>query len=443
MKEKGKKGVVENSSLAKTKTQLDTFEVKGRIEKFISLYPKQTTRSSYKSAIYNFLDVVFGVKIRKAKFHVSDEENMKYEELAGRYFNEERDYYEDLLRLAGAMNGKAPFSVRSTVSGVKEFMGYNGVEFSQNQVKSLGKKLPKGKLQRTAEKDIEIEALRKILTHMDLKTKAVTLVLVSSGTRIGEVLQVKLADIDLNTTPPQIVVRGEYTKSGDTRTVFISSEAKEVLSEWLKTRDSYLEAAKNKNRGLLGKGIGKEKRVDDDRVFPFSDVNFRESWDNAVKKAGLYNRDSSTKWNQIRVHGLRKFFRSQLALSCPVDIAEALMGHEGYLTEAYRRYTLKQMGEYYLKAEHHVTVMGTGDIREIQDKLQDTHAAVEGYRTIISRQAEEMVEVKKQLEQVREELEGLKAENVEREPVDNLIDLVIEKMMQDEKIKKRLAEILS
>ena len=28
------------------------------------------------------------------------------------------------------------------------------------------------------------------------------------------------------------------------------------------------------------------------------------------------------------------------------------MGHEGYLTDAYRRYTNKQMGEYYLKYEH-------------------------------------------------------------------------------------------
>jgi integrase len=56
---------------------------------------------------------------------------------------------------------------------------------------------------------------------------------------------------------------------------------------------------------------------------------------------------------QYRIHGLRKFFRSQLALSCPVDIVEALMGHEGYLTDAYRRYSRKQMAEYYLKAEQH------------------------------------------------------------------------------------------
>jgi integrase len=87
--------------------------------------------------------------------------------------------------------------------------------------------MPWGKTARTAEKDIDIETLRRIQAHMDVKEKALTLVLASSGARIVEILQAKLSDVDLTTTPPEIVLRGEYSKSGDTRTVFISSEAKE------------------------------------------------------------------------------------------------------------------------------------------------------------------------------------------------------------------------
>jgi hypothetical protein len=150
-------------------------------------------------------------------------------------------------------------------------------------------------------------------------------------------------------------------------------------------------------------------------MFPFSDKNVREMWDNAVKKTGLWSKDSSTGRSQVRVHSLRKFFRSQLALSCPLDIVEALMGHEGYLTEAYRRYSRKQMGEYYLKAEHHVMVMGSGDIREFQDRLQDTQAAVKGYKDIITEQAEEMVDIRRKMEErtgeiakLREEIETIK-----------------------------------
>ena len=60
------------------------------------------------------------------------------------------------------------------------------------------------------------------------------------------------------------------------------------------------------------------------------------------------------------------------------------------------------MGEYYLKAEHHVTVMGSGDIREIQDCLLDTRAAVKGYKDIIVEQAEEIADLKRRMEAVEE-----------------------------------------
>jgi hypothetical protein len=81
------------------------------------------------------------------------------------------------------------------------------------------------------------------------------------------------------------------------------------------------------------------------------------------------------------------------------------MGHEGYLTEAYRRYSRKQMGEYYLKAEHHVTVMGSGDLKEIQDRLQDTQAAVKGYKDIITEQAREIADLKERLKKVEDGLD--------------------------------------
>jgi len=242
--------------------------------------------------------------------------------------------------------------------------------------------------------------LKKILTHLDLKGKAFVITLASTGMRIGELLQVKLSDVDLTTIPGELIVRGEGSKSGDTRTVFLSSEAKELVVEWLKIRDRYLESAKNRNKGLVESAIGKEKSVEDDRLFPFSDSNVREMWENALTKAGVWHKDETTGRTQIRIHALRKFFRSQLALSCPLDIVEALMGHEGYLTEAYRRYPKKQMGEYYLKAEHHIMITGTGDIREIQDKLQDTQVAVRGYKDIIQEQAEEMAEFRKRVDRL-------------------------------------------
>ena len=159
-----------------------------------------------------------------------------------------------------------------------------------------------------------------------------------------------------------------------------------------------MSAAEHKNKGVIDKGHAKVKPRHDTRLFPFSDRNVRENWDNALKKAGLWNVDKSTGRTQLRVRALRKFFRSQLALTCPLDIVEALMGHEGYLTEAYRRYTKKQMAKYYLKAEQHVTIFGAGDLREIQERLQETRVTVKGYQDIVTDQAEEIAALQEQYE---------------------------------------------
>jgi integrase len=383
------------------------------IKKFLGNYTKENTVATYRGGIFNFFDSIYG-RVRSGR-KATKNEIAEYERMAECYFSEERDHFKDMLSFIAAMHDKAPIGARAQINGVIEFLSYHDVEFTLKQRKNLSKKMPKGKTSRTAEKDIDVVMLRRILTHMDLKGKAVTLVLASSGMRPEEPFNVLLSDVDLESAPTELVVRGETSKEGDTRRVFVSSEATEVLLEWLKVRERYLQSAKNRNTGLVKKGIGKEKSVRDQRLFPFTLENYREGWNTALKKAGLLIKDNSTGRSQIRVHGLRKFFRSQLALSCPLDIVEALMGHEGYLTEAYRRYSTKQMGEYYLKAEHHITVMGSGDIREFQDRLQDTQAAVKGYKDIITEQAEEMVDIRRKMEErngeiakLREEMETMK-----------------------------------
>jgi FtsZ-binding cell division protein ZapB len=79
--------------------------------------------------------------------------------------------------------------------------------------------------------------------------------------------------------------------------------------------------------------------------------------------------DKSTKRKTLRIHQMRKFFRTQLGDK--VDKVEALMGHEGYLTNAYRRYTNKQLAEYYLKNERLLYIsMSDEDIEEVKNQLE-------------------------------------------------------------------------
>ena len=425
-------------------------EEKG-IKTFIGMYPKHNTQKSYRSGIYSFLDFFNAGRVRAGK-QVSEEEKIKYEGLCQRYFVGERDYISNLIAFAGSMNGKPPATIKLKMAAVREWFEYNGVELTLQEIKTLRRKLPKAKGSWTVERDFDKEVLKKILSHTDEKGSALLLTLASSGMRIGESLHIKLNDVDLSETPPAIILRGEYTKGGETRVVFISKEAKAVIEEWLKVRESYIISSLNRNKGLIEKAKAKPKKKNDDRLFPFSDAVVRELWSGALRKAGLFEKDNATGRLQYRVHGLRKFFRSQLALSCPQDITEALLGHVGYLTEAYRRYTKKQMGEYYLKAEHHVTILTSENIQEIQDRMQDAEATIEGYKSIITKQAEEMVGIQKEVGRLKELEDKITTLEAESKGVTTFIETtksnpeikkaMVKEMVGDPDMKNMLREIL-
>jgi len=273
------------------------------------------------------------------------------------------------MEFASKMNGIPPKTAKSKMTGIREYFGVNGIEFRYQDLKRIRTKLPKGN-SRTIEKDLDHETLKIILQHLDVKGRALVLTLASSGMRIGEALQLRIDDINLKPHPVEISIRGEYTKTGEQRFTFISDEAAQAINEWLKVRSSYLELAEKRSNGFVQKGIAKPRSGDDTRLFPFSAQVGAEMWGNALTKSGLHSVDRVTNRRQLHPHMLRKFFRSQLALACPVDIVEALMGHSGYLTDAYRRFTKKQMAEFYLKGEHLLTISVPKELKEIESEFK-------------------------------------------------------------------------
>jgi integrase len=102
--------------------------------------------------------------------------------------------------------------------------------------------------------------------------------------------------------------------------------------QWLKNRLEYIRFAEKRGRY--------PRDMNDERLFPFSHTNSLCIWHRAIKRARLDERDSTTGRYKIHPHVIRKFFRTKLARAIPVDVVEALMGHEGYLSAAHHRYSL-------------------------------------------------------------------------------------------------------
>jgi integrase len=348
------------------------------IQDFIAELRTKSTKATYQAGIYAFLDWKYG-KQRIGRC-ISKDEMPKYEGLASDYLSKKNNYAEDLRHYAASMQDIAPTTARARMSGIKEYLFFNDIEFSEKNKRQIKSRMPKGGA-RTVERDLDHNTLQIILNHSDVKGRALILTLASSGMRIGECLQLRVSDINFAVVPAEVNIRQEITKTRRTRVTFLSREAVAALREWLKVRAAYLGSAQNRNAGFIAQGIGSVKSASDPRLFPFDSHVAQQMWRTALKNAGLLSADESTRRQQLHYHQLRKFFRSQLALTCPVDIVEALMGHEGYLTAAYRRYTREQMAEYYLKSEGMVTLqIPSKEITrvetEIKKEMQDQQAVI-------------------------------------------------------------------
>jgi len=326
---------------------------------WLSTYAKPNTKRVFLAGVKHFLECVYGREVG----------NGELEQVAAQYIEEckaGRDWFKDLLAYAASLHGRPPKSARAFMAGAKNWIEYSlDVELTRKQGRLLLGRLPKGSRARTEETELSRELLRKILVHADVKGRALFLFLASSGIRIGEALKLRLEDVNLNVDPPTVTVRGQYTKAGDTYITFISSEAREALEQWLRVRESYIRSAANRGRGL-----GKTKRVQDPRLFPFSHAVAEQMWYTAIEKAGLNMKDEATGRYKLHVHMLRKWFLSQAKIAAPENIVEAWAGHSGYLDDAYRRYTRQQLAELYRKAEPYLLIHVPEDVHELQTKTQ-------------------------------------------------------------------------
>lgn len=388
-----------------------------RIQHFLSkMYSNRDTGVSSASAVYSFFDYIYDVELRVVERKCENGEIIKkkilptpaiiaeYEKLAERYLTEQRDYMDDLLGFIISLAEKPPGSRRMTVSRIRTFLAYYKIVFPDDEEKIIKSKLGKGIKPSSKRGRITKDIIRKVLVHMDLRDRAVTLLLASSGMRIGEAVQIELDDITFG-NPTKIEIIGKYTKTETRRTTFISSEATKCLKEWLKQRDSYLaQSVKIANHLYEARKMNNTKDINDNRIFPFSDTNFRVAWDNAFKKADLYEIDKSTGRTVYRVHGLRAFFRTALGNTMK-DSAEAIMGHEGYLTNAYRDYSEEELAKSYLENEHLITIAGGGNMQELNDKLEDTKEELEDTRTVVGGYKYRIKELEDRLKQVESEKE--------------------------------------
>jgi integrase len=348
---------------AKKGTKLDAF--------FDDLGNKsQSTISGYNTAIWQFVRYIY---------NLTDSEKGQCAEYVEQYFSESRNYHADFKKFIKDTLGNRPgLSALQMFNQIKKFLELCDVTFTKKEISQLKNQLPSGGVL-TQEADLDTDTIRAILQHTDVKGKAIILCLATGGMRIGELLQVQCDDVDLKSVPAVIQIRAKTehgrTKTGQQRYTFVSSEAVAAVKEWIKIRPAYLKAVSEKANHL--KNVTGPKDANDGRLFPMSDNSVNELFRGAITAVfGKNELDKNTGRSTRHVHQLRKFFISSLSLVTSESVADFFAGHKSALSDNYRRYTQKQMAEYYLKGEHMLYIEAPLELREMGNSMKKEMAVL-------------------------------------------------------------------
>ena len=347
-----------------------------RIERFLKQYSKSSTRSSYQSGVLAFLSFIYG--FNRIGKRISDDEKIEFENLADRYFVEERDYEQDLINFSNESKTQyAPTTGSYYITAVREFYIFNGVELTKKQERNLKNKISRGGPV-SEEEDLTKEKIRVILNASDLKLKTLIMFMISSGVRLGEAVNLTLNDVRIDPKGEYGVITlkgqkksGTGTKNQFSRVTFINKEAVELLNQWLLVREKYIKYIIGRSRGRFSVTTPK----DDKRIFPFGKNNAENIIKTALKNAGVFRMDEDTGRSTIHFHMFRKYFVTNLTYGGVSDkYVDFFTGHINSLDRAYNKPTTDKLLEFYMKGEPYLRIYDESalEIAKTKEEIKDT-----------------------------------------------------------------------
>jgi integrase/recombinase XerD len=220
--------------------------------------------------------------------------------------------------------GLKPLGVENKLRQVKTFLRYlieGNVISSEVLSRRLSIKVPKA-LPRALD-PMDVKKLLAVIQKV--RDRAMILVLLRTGIRIGELLRLRVSDVYLPERKIHLVV-GEKNRTG--RVVYLSVDACQALQEWIKKREE--------ERPLLFYGQGRNSLT-----YTAARVMFQRY----LEKAGISEKGYS-------LHGLRHTCATELLnAGMRIECLQQVLGHSNLeQTRRYARLTDKTREEEYFRA---------------------------------------------------------------------------------------------
>ena len=222
--------------------------------------------------------------------------------------------------------GLQPNSVRTRLCGVYAFVGFLieekivGYELMERKIKlKLPDQLPRA---------IDPQDLNLLLSVIDnTRDRALILLLLRTGMRIGELLNASVDDVDLN---QQKILIYQSDKTSVGRVVYYSEDAQQALLNWLKIRGL--------SKGKLFYGQGR--------------TSHSLGYESARIMFNKYLQKAKLQYNGYTLHCLRHTFATELLNArMPLEWLRVLLGHTNLeVTRRYARLSDKTREEEYFSA---------------------------------------------------------------------------------------------
>ena len=310
-------------------------------------------------------------------------------------------------------------SIKQYVNCVKSYLQYHDIDIVPYKFKKrvMLPKTPQEDAQPIDESDI-----RTILNQChNRRLKTILMVLASSGVRPIEACAIRVCDTNFDSTPTQIHIRAEYTKTKKSRNIFISDEASSWLKEWIEDRF----------RIILNKSEKIDGRISGSLVFQVFDINSYSTTPQSIYQKVVQQfhkvltdvnldrrKDGMPQNRTITLHSFRRFVKTTISNQANSDYSEWFLGHKKssyYQVKPEERaeiYSIRCMK--YLTFLDYSTLEATGrsteakikELEKVNQIISQKHEAkVTELENMNKKQEEEMSTMREQMDRIIKLLE--------------------------------------
>ena len=385
--------------VAASVSKTDKINNKTTSEKSLLIRNENSTVSRYLTnvAIVNDSTAVkYNERLKKFEMFVSENYGLSLDEIIIQIMKGKLDAYDMLGKYilylkAKSNNSISPITLKNYIITIKNFLEYSDIDISPRKFK-LKVRLPK--VVRKNKEALSKEDIVDILNACsDIRLKTYVMFLAAGGFRAVEALSIRIKDLDLESKPAQVFVRGEYTKTKTDRVVFLTEEVTQQLRSWLsykyrKRRVCYKGEKNNQNNNNQKNKTITEYRTPDrkenDLVFAvyqntrmpnpdgiYDDI--AKSFAKTLDRMGKGEReDGNENRRQITLHSFRRFVKTTISDLGYSDFSEYFIGHSG---STYWRKKDSEKAEIFHKVEPYLTFLNVHQLErqgaDIQSKVEE------------------------------------------------------------------------